>query len=50
MVLVRDLLAACLVAVVALSFGLLMRKMFDRMKRLEQYRKQYRSNEGKIKY
>ncbi|SDJ26009.1 hypothetical protein SAMN04487935_0467 [Flavobacterium noncentrifugens] len=50
MVLVRDLFAARFMAVVAFPFGLLMRKMFYGMKRLKQYRKQYRSNQGKVKY
>ena len=49
-VLVRNLLAAGFVAVGAFSFGLFVCKMLNRMNRLEQYRKQYRCNQRKIKY
>jgi len=40
-VLVRNLFAARFVAVGTFSFSPLMRKMFNRMNRLKQYREQY---------
>jgi len=50
MVLVRNLLAAGFMAVETFPFSLFVRKMLNRMNRLEQYRKQYRCNQRKIKY
>ena len=49
-VLVRNLFAACFAVVEAFSPGLLVRKMFNRMNGLKQYREQYRCNQRKIKY